>query len=258
MAKEKGSFLFYHDWIDYLNMIPDKKLAFDVLKALVNFDRDEKAAEFNDPAANMAFSFMKKQIERDTRKYEEKCKHNRENGSKGGRPAKQENHSVNLETERFSEKATETEQLFSKPKKADNDPDLDPEPDNEHDNILPLKAPSGGASGGEAESNVNKTSPFERFWEAYPRKEKKPDAQRAFDRLNPSPVLVEQMLAAIQWQSEGHQWQRDGGRYIPLPGNWITGERWRDKPPKRSPKSEPSYDLDAYERESIDYIMNSV
>jgi hypothetical protein len=70
---------------------------------------------------------------------------------------------------------------------------------------------------------------FSAFWTAYPRHEAKKDAQKAWSKLNPSPELVERIIAALTWQREQESWQKDDGQYIPLPATWIRGERWEDE-----------------------------
>ena len=75
---------------------------------------------------------------------------------------------------------------------------------------------------------VRQGQDFERFWEAYPRKAGKEEARRAFQRVDvPVGVLVD----AISVQRKSAQWQKEGGRYIPFPANWLNQRRWEDQPP---------------------------
>jgi uncharacterized protein YdaU (DUF1376 family) len=71
---------------------------------------------------------------------------------------------------------------------------------------------------------------FDRFWQAYPRKEAKPTAAKGFARLKPDEPLLAVMLAAVDRQSRSEQWTKDGGQFIPLPATWINGRRWEDEP----------------------------
>lgn len=71
---------------------------------------------------------------------------------------------------------------------------------------------------------------FEVFWQAYPRREARDDAWRAFSRLNPDLQLMDWICKAIVAQRASDGWQRDGGRWIPFAGNWLKGRRWRDSP----------------------------
>lgn len=70
---------------------------------------------------------------------------------------------------------------------------------------------------------------FARFWSAYPRKEGKSDALRAWERLEPDAALVSQILTALEAHRLSPQWQDDGGRYIPHPSTWLNGKRWEDQ-----------------------------
>lgn len=71
--------------------------------------------------------------------------------------------------------------------------------------------------------------PFDRFWQAYPRRVGKNAAQKAWAKLKPDAALVEQLLAAITAQREGADWRRDDGEFIPHPASWLNGGRWLDE-----------------------------
>lgn len=68
-----------------------------------------------------------------------------------------------------------------------------------------------------------------RFWPAYPRKQAKADAVKAFVKLAPDDAQLAAMLAALAVQKQSVQWRRDNGQFIPLAATWIRGERWSDK-----------------------------
>ena len=77
--------------------------------------------------------------------------------------------------------------------------------------------------------NTNSSSAkvaFEAFWEAYPRKVGKSDAQKAFAKVK-VPVLT--LIEAINKQKNSEQWNRDGGKFIPYPATWLNGGRWQDE-----------------------------
>lgn len=73
---------------------------------------------------------------------------------------------------------------------------------------------------------------FDEFWSAYPRKIKKPVAEKSFQAISPDPALLQHMLATIEWQKTTEDWTREGGRYIPHPATWLNQERWNDEPEK--------------------------
>lgn len=70
---------------------------------------------------------------------------------------------------------------------------------------------------------------FEKFWHAYPRKVAKANAQKAFEKLNPGPELLNVMLEMLEQQKRWDAWRQDGGRFIPHPATWLNGRRWEDE-----------------------------
>ena len=97
-----------------------------------------------------------------------------------------------------------------------------------------------GASKGQQYNNDNKgimekgnnniSCLFDQFWKAYPRKESKPNAKKAFEKIKPDEELLQKMLTAIEKWKATDQWQEDGGRYIPHPSTWLNQRRWEDEP----------------------------
>ena len=73
---------------------------------------------------------------------------------------------------------------------------------------------------------------FAEFWKAYPRKVKRPDAVRAFAKIDPGDELLASILAAIESQKRWPQWTKDGGQFIPHPASWLNAQAWNDQPPE--------------------------
>lgn len=67
---------------------------------------------------------------------------------------------------------------------------------------------------------------FAQFWAAYPRKQAKQAAKKAWQKLQPCPELVTEMLAALERQKVSEQWQ---GGIIPHAATWLNGRRWEDE-----------------------------
>ena len=70
---------------------------------------------------------------------------------------------------------------------------------------------------------------FDTFWAAYPRKQAKGDARKAWiqtARIRPS---MDELLKSISDACRSDQWQENSGKYIPLPASWLRGERWCDE-----------------------------
>lgn len=84
---------------------------------------------------------------------------------------------------------------------------------------------------------------FEDFWNAYPRKEGKGAAEKAWGKTNPTIEIMSMMLEAIKAANSSSQWQRENGRYIPAPAKWLNQKRWLDQPKTDDRTGSASYDL---------------
>lgn len=83
--------------------------------------------------------------------------------------------------------------------------------------------------GKEGKDDASRDTLFETFWKAYPRKVGKDEARKAFDKRNPTPDLLNALLAAIEVQRQSLPWQKDGGQFIPHPATWLNQGRWQDE-----------------------------
>jgi hypothetical protein len=96
--------------------------------------------------------------------------------------------------------------------------------------------PKGGEGAGKrprkAKPRTEEHPLFAEFWGAYPRKEARTNAAKAFAKINPSPELFSLMMAALARQKRLPKWVKDEGEYIPHPATWLNGERWKDLPPE--------------------------
>ena len=73
------------------------------------------------------------------------------------------------------------------------------------------------------------TIPFSDFWAVYPKRRGKPDAEKAWAKLNPSQELFDQICGAISEWRETEDWRKDKGQFIPYPATWLNGRRWEDE-----------------------------
>lgn len=67
---------------------------------------------------------------------------------------------------------------------------------------------------------------FSRFWEAYPLKQSRIEAERAFVEVK-AWLFLPAILAAIQAQRTWDKWKRG---FIPKPSNWLREMAWMDQP----------------------------
>lgn len=70
---------------------------------------------------------------------------------------------------------------------------------------------------------------FEEFYNAYPKKKNRADAERAWLSLSPDETLCARMATAIEAQKQTDDWRRENGKFIPYPASWLNGRRWEDE-----------------------------
>ncbi len=104
--------------------------------------------------------------------------------------------------------------------------------------------------------NNNISCLFDEFWKAYPRKESKPKARTAFEKIKPDEELLRKMLDSIEKWKKTDQWQEDGGRYIPHPSTWLNQQRWEDEPMASASQNKPKKVLPVqdFQQRSYDHI----
>ena len=101
-----------------------------------------------------------------------------------------------------------------------------------------------------AQKPVCDNGAFDRFWQAYPKKQKKLDAQRAWQKLNPDPELAKQIIEDVQRRSQTHDWRKESGKYVPMPTTYLNGQRWTDELPEPK-RGDPDWLPDEQEAEVI-------
>ncbi len=70
---------------------------------------------------------------------------------------------------------------------------------------------------------------FNLFWERYPKKLAKRDAEKAFAKIKPDEKLFNLILEKLELYKKSEAWLKDGGQYIPYPATWLNGRRWEDE-----------------------------
>ena len=94
-------------------------------------------------------------------------------------------------------------------------------------------------------SQPNVPEDFARFWNAYPKHVAKLAALKAWKSMKPTEALVEEILAALEWQVRQPQWiegRKDHYRFCPNPASWINAGRWMDEPPQSVMRQQSSVD----------------
>lgn len=70
---------------------------------------------------------------------------------------------------------------------------------------------------------------FADFWQSYPKKVAKLKAMKAWKNIKPSSQVLAELMAGLDRQKAGEQWQKDGGQFIPHPATWLNDRRWEDR-----------------------------
>jgi hypothetical protein len=79
---------------------------------------------------------------------------------------------------------------------------------------------------------------FEQFYEAYPRRQAKQDAEEAWRKLNPNEQLFLRILADIR-----NRFRAIDPNFIPLPAKYLSGARWNDEIIANEARDETSTDI---------------
>ena len=70
---------------------------------------------------------------------------------------------------------------------------------------------------------------FEEFWNLYPKKKSKGQAEKAFAKINPDDELLVMILCAIEKAKKSKDWLKDNGQFIPYPATWLNAKGWEDE-----------------------------
>jgi hypothetical protein len=91
-----------------------------------------------------------------------------------------------------------------------------------------------GKEGSIATSNAtsisaeNGSTSFDEFWQAYPRRVGKGNAEAAWKKHGCSKLLP-QILTAVRACKISPDWTKDGGQFIPHPATWLNRRGWEDE-----------------------------
>lgn len=227
----------FFDWIEQTEALEDDERG-RLFVAILEYARSGIAPDLAG-RESILFPVFKSQVDRDL----ENSTAYAENGKKGGK-------TKNLS--QTEPKLTKPNQ--SEPKRPNKEKEEDKEKDNDKDEEITAASPPTRA----------KSSDFDLFWQAYPKKVGKEAARKAFSRVK---APLESLLTAIERQKCGNQWTKENGRFVPNPATWLNQGRWEDEvaqtPLGRAAK--PGYgvqghhdELNPLERAAVDRVMGPV
>jgi uncharacterized protein YdaU (DUF1376 family) len=90
---------------------------------------------------------------------------------------------------------------------------------------------------------------FDRFWAVYPNKVKKPQAVKAWAKVDPDDALTDVVVAAVERHAQTSKWVKDNGEFIPYPATWLNARQWEDKP---AVEVRETVDREAIERKRVE------
>lgn len=100
--------------------------------------------------------------------------------------------------------------------------------DHRSSTIVPRPSPSPIAI-----SSETKREGFDEFWQEYPKKVAKADAEKAWEKHGCSKLLP-QIITAIRRCKSSADWTKDAGQFIPHPQKWLNRRGWDDELPPAS------------------------
>jgi hypothetical protein len=80
----------------------------------------------------------------------------------------------------------------------------------------------------EGEKRINTRAEFDAFWQVFPKRKGKADAEKAWKAIHQRPDL-NVILAAVDQQAKADDWTKNGGQFIPYPATWLRSRRWEDE-----------------------------
>lgn len=94
------------------------------------------------------------------------------------------------------------------------------------------------------------------FYNRYPRREARKDAEKAWGQIRVTPETEEAIHKALDWQVPLYE-QREK-HFIPLPASYLRGERWTDEPPTppkpKSPTPSLNTELPDWKRRALFHV----
>ena len=245
------SFVFYESFRDASRNLDDAtRLA--LYEAIMDYSLYGEDPDEGNPVAAAMFKLVRPVLDTNAKR--------RENGRNGGRPASTDNQEESKPEPENEKAEPETEakgnQLEAEDKSVENQIETNPEPNHnqeltnpEPDKIYDVDVdgdkdvdvdiysyPPTSPRRGSGRKKSADMDGFALFWQEYPRKAAKAAALKAWQKLNPSPDLVERILAHVREHKRSQDWIKDGGQFVPHPATFLNGRRWEDDiPPDTGP-----------------------
>lgn len=70
---------------------------------------------------------------------------------------------------------------------------------------------------------------FEQFYSQYPRKVKKQEVLKWFNKNKPSDELFKTIIESLEKFKVSKEWLKNDGQFVPYPSTWLNQKRWEDE-----------------------------
>ena len=78
---------------------------------------------------------------------------------------------------------------------------------------------------------LSPTGDFAKFYQEYPKKKAKGNAEKAWAKIAPDDVLANIICMAVKRARKSKDWLKEKGKYIPHPATWLNAKGWEDEIP---------------------------
>ena len=194
----KDSILLYTAYREKFKKLTDEQFG-KLVRAMLEYEATGKDPVIDDMAVSLSFDVVRYDMDVNTKKYQEKCDHNRENIKKRWEKKK--------DTTVYDRKRTNTNHT-------DNDND------NDNDNDIKLN---------NQQSSTPIAVEFDQLWQMYPKKEGRKEAHLAYERARKKGVKYEDVKAGIVRYNNHISRNRVQRQYIMQGSTFFRGERWADE-----------------------------
>lgn len=239
MTDTKRSFILYYSINDIVDKLDDHQVA-DLFRAILATGGVREMPAL-DALTDMAFTPIKRELEENAARWEDKKAKRAEAGRKGGSASKKANAcDKEANTLKGTSQANEANATFAYDEKAkqanqavDVDVDVDGDGDVDGVNNKSIVCPSGDGrrspKRSRSPSSAEVNAHFEELWALVPRKEGKASVKDSARRKLLG-VSVDEMSRCVERYKAQVRADRDGGfeRKWLMGSTWFNEERWRD------------------------------
>lgn len=250
MSDKKTNFILHDDYVDFLDGLSDEEFG-KLIRVISTYNRTGELP--NLPISlSIAFNFIRKRVDDERTKWEE-AKESRTEAAKTAANARWDKYYASR-IERIDENASRIERnadyanaenrnaiyasdavsvsvsVSESVSESDNNKYSSPSDDGGPTDLPPDQddAEKRKEQKGERKQRAKENEErFSRFWAVYPKREDKKNAIRAWNKLNVTDQMLDDILSALEKQKASAQW--NDRKYIPHPSTWLNGERWKDE-----------------------------